>query len=486
VILFLVVVLFLGVVSAQVGGGEEEFSIVEWIKEILGFGENDFTGASEIEPFDWLLIDSKQTQGVGGGNNQFGKDIGLAGDVAISGADLSTLYGSRLGLAVIYRINPTTGLWDEDASFTSSDALSFDFFGRAVDIRGDVAVVGAEGRDDGGIDNSGAAYVFRFNGVDWVEEQKLLPPDPQSFAIFGSSVSVYGDYIAIASERYDNSGAVDTGGVYIYKYNSVSGSWSQDDFLISNSFAANDFFGVDIDMVGDVLAVGINKDDEGPRDSGAVDIYRLNVGVWEFEQKLVASDARAEDWFGSEVSVWGNYILVGAPQDDDFGSKSGAAYVFGYDGNNWIEKQKITVSDGAAADLLGNALSISSNYLFVGVSEKSYFDGATELIDAGAVYIFQYDSISDNWEQVKVLREDVIEGRNRFGIAVAVDGDYAFIGGDQFSTASPIVYTYRYMSLCGDGIQNGDEEGVDCGGELLIKLFTPFKLGRDAKNYFFF
>ena len=58
---------------------------------------------------------------------------------------------------------------------------------------------------------------------------------------------------------------------------------------------------------------------------GAVYVHTTtNNGVsWSRVQKLTASDAAANDWFGVSVSVSGNVLAIGARNDDDKGTDSG-------------------------------------------------------------------------------------------------------------------------------------------------------------------
>jgi hypothetical protein len=49
---------------------------------------------------------------------------------------------------------------------------------------------------------------------------------------------------------------------------------------------------------------------------------------WSEHAKLTASDAAADDWFGTAVAVSGDAVTSGAPRDDDGGSSSGSAYVY--------------------------------------------------------------------------------------------------------------------------------------------------------------
>ena len=57
---------------------------------------------------------------------------------------------------------------------TAADGGSFDAFGNAVSVSGEAAIVGAF-RD---LQWQGSAYIFRFDGRSWLQEQKLLLPGP--------------------------------------------------------------------------------------------------------------------------------------------------------------------------------------------------------------------------------------------------------------------------------------------------------------------
>ena len=67
----------------------------------------------------------------------------------------------------------------EFAKLRPSDIERFAMFGYAVGLDGNTAVMGAYNDDDNGT-ASGSAYVFRFDGTDWLQEQKLLPSDGTS------------------------------------------------------------------------------------------------------------------------------------------------------------------------------------------------------------------------------------------------------------------------------------------------------------------
>ena len=92
----------------------------------------------------------------------------LDGFVAVAGASLltaSTSFASG---------GPCTA--GELSKFLGSAASGGDEYGRAVAIHGDVAVIGALNADAVTTD-SGAAYVYRFDGSSWNEEAMLIPSD---------------------------------------------------------------------------------------------------------------------------------------------------------------------------------------------------------------------------------------------------------------------------------------------------------------------
>jgi hypothetical protein len=57
--------------------------------------------------------------------------------------------------------------------------------------------------------------------------------------------------------------------------------------------------------------------------TGSVYLFYSVDGQWSQQQKLIASDGMAVDQFGWTISLYGNNLLIGSPQDDDQGTYSG-------------------------------------------------------------------------------------------------------------------------------------------------------------------
>ena len=89
-----------------------------------------------------------------------------------------------------------------------------DHFGRSVSISGDVAVIGAWLDDDNG-SQSGSAYVFRFDGLSWVQEAKLTASDGTVSDQFGTWVSISGDVVVVGG-RFADGNASGSGSAYVF------------------------------------------------------------------------------------------------------------------------------------------------------------------------------------------------------------------------------------------------------------------------------
>jgi hypothetical protein len=330
------------------------------------YGDDDKeTGSGSAYIFKWdgtnWVEQQKLTASDGNASDYFGRSVSISGDYAIVGAYGDDDKGTESGSAYIFLRSGTS--WSQQAKLTASDGNAVDLFGGSVSISGDYAIVGAYGDDDKG-DVSGSAYIFKRNGTNWVQQQKLLASDGNVNDWFGWSVSVSGDY-AIVGAFYDDDKGSSSGSAYILKRDGTS--WSEETKLTASDGAAGDVFGCSVSINGDYAIVGANQDDvNGMVDSGSAYIFLRSGTSWSQQQKLTASDGAASDWFGNSVSISGDYAIVGAYSDDDKGTNSGSAYILKRDGTSWSQQAKLTASDGAANDYFGWSVSISGDYAIAG------------------------------------------------------------------------------------------------------------------------
>jgi hypothetical protein len=343
-------------------------------------------------PVSALNEQQKLTASDGAPGDSFGASVSISGNTAL-------ISGPRA--AYVFRYDGST--WVEEQKLTPSDPSLDYYFAYSVSIGVNAALIGAIGMQP---EIAGCAYVFRYDGSTWVEEQKLTASDGHGGDWFGDSVSIDGDSAVIGAYYHEDS----TGSAYVFRYD--GSTWVEEEKLTASDGAAGDLFGHCASISGDAVLIGAPSDEE---DAGSAYVFRYDGSNWVEEQKLTASDGAADDWFGLEGSISSNTALVGACHDEGW---IGAAYVFRYDGSNWVEEQKLTASDGAVEDGFGFSVSISGNTALIG----AYGDDDV----TGSAYGFRYDG--STWVEEEKLTASDGDAGDRFGYSVSVSGKTALIG----------------------------------------------------------
>ncbi len=172
------------------------------------------------------LAQCPERQTFTGAEGQFGNSVSVSGDTAMMTAKVVNC-ADACAVVYVYQLNGAT--WNEKQQLTVSYAAIFsDSSVVPVSLSGDIAIVGAY-IDTCNTGNCGSATVFRFNGISWEQEQKLTASDGESGDHFGASVSVSGNTIVVGAPWDKCAGGFLCGSVYVYRYNGVS--WLQEQRL---------------------------------------------------------------------------------------------------------------------------------------------------------------------------------------------------------------------------------------------------------------
>ena len=381
--------------------------------------------------------------------DQFGRSTAVSGDVALVGApaaDRNGLFSS--GSVYVYRFDGTA--WVEEQELIPSDAADEDRFGSSVSLSGDVALIGANLVGDTGLSETGAAYVFRFDGVSWVEEQKLVASDGADGDGFGRSVSLDGDLALIGARGGQNSASVETGAAYVFEFDGLT--WNEQQKLAPNGLPG-DQFGISVSLKGNLALIGAELDDEAMPDAGAAYIYRFDGVSWFEEQKLMASDAADSDRFSAAVAVDGDVALVGAEFTDNLGLSGGSAYVFRFNGTTWVEEQKLLASDGGINDRMGTSVALRGDVALVGAQGA---DSSTS--NSGAAYVYVFDGLS--WLEEEKLETSLPISNAFFGgeSSLSFFDRTVFVGARHPQSAgSAFVFEILVIDCNQNGIHDPDE-----------------------------
>ncbi len=204
-------------------------------------------------------------------NGRFGSSVSLQGDVVLIGASTDSEQGAAAGAAYIFGYDPNTQTWFEQQKFHAADAAIGNAFGWSAALDGDTALIGAHHGAAPPVFNTGAAYVFRFDGKQWVQEQKLTASDPAIEDFFGWSVSLQGD-LALIGAMLDDDYANGSGSAYIFRLDGTE--WNETAKLRYEEVQDVHAFGVSVATDGEHAIVGANFTTvNGDAEAGAAYIY---------------------------------------------------------------------------------------------------------------------------------------------------------------------------------------------------------------------
>jgi len=419
----------------------------------------------------------------------FGISVALSGDRALIGAYGDDENDLNAGSAYVFAYDSISGTWHEEAKLVASDGAKDAHLGFSPALFGDRALIGAYGDDDNGY-SSGSAYVFAYDGISrtWHEEAKLVASDGDEFDRFGYSVALHGTR-AIASAIHDDDNGAESGAVYVFAYDSISGTWHEEAKLLASDGAPEDYFGRSVALVGDRALVGASGDDDNGNDSGSVYLFEYDSvsGAWHEEAKLLASDGAPEDYFGDSVALFGTRALIGAEGDDDNGHYSGSAYIFAYDSvsGTWHEEAKLLASHGAISDYFGNSVALSETSALIGAPGDDQNGYQT-----GSAYVFRYDAKSETWREEAWLRSSDVEMLDEFGTSVAVSGSNALVGAvydDDHGPSSGSVYAFDFTSTLALDVKcNGQDQNVivDSNEDIILTIDIDNGYHPDLKGDF--
>lgn len=352
----------------------------------------------------------------------FGNSVSISGNLALVGA--SGFFQNVSGYAYVFKRTHTG--WIEEAKLIASDAAVGDGFGLSAFIRGDLAVVGAPRKDF----RTGSAYVFKRTNSGWVEEAKLTASDAAFVDYFGTSVSFDKDLVVVGSRA---------GAAYVFKR--TDAGWIEEEKLLPSVQNTGALFGEKVSIRGDWVVVGATGDYNAGIPSGSAYVFKRTGSGWIEEAKLTASDASPNNKFGDAVSISERTILIGAPDDNHAGPRTGSAYVFKLTPSGWIEEAKLTASDADSLDFFAQSVSISGR---IAVISATGDDDAGP--NSGSAYMFK--RTHRGWvEAAKLTASDA--GPGRFFGRPAISGNLVLIGDPGDDDAAPnsgSAYIYEFFT----------------------------------------
>jgi hypothetical protein len=184
----------------------------------------------------------------------FGTSVSVSGNtVAVGAPGADSVY--------VFRFDGTT--WSEGEKLSGPPESGFGF---SVAMSNDSMVVG--------VPDANAAYTFRFDGTKWIEEgSPLKGEDTVAGAQFGYSVTIDGDILVIGAPFGQDDSGNQTGCAYVWKYDLKAKQWKPAPTpKLSEGAAENDQLGWAVALKGNRAIVGARNAGQ----KGSVSEFTIN------------------------------------------------------------------------------------------------------------------------------------------------------------------------------------------------------------------
>lgn len=404
--------------------------------------------------------------------------LAVSGNTVVAGADNDAgPFFPNQGAAYVF---VRDGLnWTQQAKITGTGPSPFMFFGAAVDIEGDVIVVGAPDANGPNSSSQGAAHVFTRTGTTWAETARLTAFDGASGDQYGSRVAISGNTIVVGAWLDNGPAGSRQGSAYVYVYDGFN--WNFQAKLTASNAAMDDYFGTGVSISGDTITCGAyGKSSFSIPRYGAAYVFVRSAGVWTQQAILTMPVLTADSSFGGATSVDGDTVVIGASSVAGMvGVQEGAAFVFKRSGTTWNFEAELRSPSPDAFAHFGVSLSLEADTVAIGARD----DDGPILPDQGGAYVFKRDA--GVWSLGTSLYASDPQDGAYYGNSMAIEGNRVYVGAGRWNSPTEsilgAVYAYRVSSTncCkGDLDASGSLEPLDATifGEVLLGAITDADL----------
>ena len=303
----------------------------------------------------------------------FGYSVSLSGNLLA----VSTPYekaGGYSDAGHAYVFNAISGALIQ--TLTSPNAQAYGYFGYSVSLSGTLVAVGAYGETAGGYTEAGNAYVF--NATTGALITAVSSPNAQSDGLFGISVSLSSNLLAVGAQGEVVDGYSEAGNAYVF--NATSGALITS--LTSPNPQAYGYFGCSLSLSSNLLVVGaLGETASGYAEAGHAYVFNPTSGT--LITTLSSPKAQSGGEFGYSLSLSGNSLAVGAP-GEKVGPHSGAGRAYIFNATSGALIKTLSTANPYKSGAFGNSVSLNGNLAVVGAPHEK----ADGYLQAGHAYIF--------------------------------------------------------------------------------------------------
>lgn len=288
--------------------------------------------------------------------DQFGASVAIFGNWAAVGAPGRDERGENSGAVYIFR--KSNGRWQFSQKLLAHDGAAGDGFATLA-MEGEYLAVRGHSQHNGV--RSGAVYIFKRIDTTWIQMRKIGPTPAVRDAFFGGSISLKGEYLLIGAEL-DREANTQTGAAYVFRKSGED--WVQEARLLASDRRERQWFGYTVSILDSLALVGAPYDsNKNGEFAGAAYLFQKSGSVWGEKAKLIPSGGRPEGFAGC-VAMEAEHIVIGAPNTIVV-SRPGVVYAFG---PTLDQRQTVSARDGVDRNAFGVRLTVRRDCLIVKAS----------------------------------------------------------------------------------------------------------------------
>ena len=203
----------------------------------------------------------------------------------------------------------------------------------------------------------------------------------------------------------------------VYVFKKVNTQWIKFQDLRPNDEENTNNFGNVVSISGNYIVVGADDDQDNGFASGAIYIFKLSNNRWEQVDKILGTHVYSR--FGFGLDIHGDFIVVNTFTGDDIPFEN-KVYIYRLVNEQWTPFQELAIN--------GRYTSISNNFLVV----TSYTD------QNEGIHIYDWDG--QQWKEQSLLLPPSSSNTD-FGLRVAIEGNKIIT-----STTNNILYVYEWIN----------------------------------------
>ena len=381
-----------------------------------------------------------------------------------------------------------------------------DNFGQCLQISGNYIAVSSPNEDSASINNVGRVYLYDISNfssstitsADYVLEDPNYQSNSSSGNGFGGSLAISedGNYLIVGANAYYNTDVV-----YVYDISNFSSSTITSADYVIDSGSVN--AGYRVSISGNYIVTSANPYvSSQPEAVQIYDISNFSSSIitapdYSLSNPNVYDGIRTDDYYGGNLRLSGNNLVVAASGEESTDSSSGSGKVYFYDISTFT-----TSSIGSAnyvfdnpggygtaqSEQFGYSAAVSGNRLVISAVNEDFLQNDTEqgyFTDSGIVYYYDMSTFTTDTPAVITTPTSIIDNPNTGQYDGYPEDRGAGKAGDYFGSSLAFNETYDYLMIGAYGTEDITEEEIRSGAvyvyqispsntfSLITKLYNP-------------